>query len=61
MFEYIAIGFIGAMVGALITMFIVAVNRNNREHDIYIEGYIAGTKAKKNEDRFGVKECNDYE
>lgn len=58
MFEYIAIGFIGAMVGALITMFIVAVNRNNRENDIYIEGFIAGTKAKKNEDSFGVKESN---
>lgn len=48
---------ISGFISSFVTLFIVAVGRTNREHDIYIEGYIAGTKAKENEDRFGVKEC----
>ena len=48
---------ISGFMSSFVTLFIVAVGRNNREHDIYIEGYIAGTKAKENEDKIGVKEC----
>lgn len=47
---------ISGFISSIVTLFIVAVGRNNREHDIYIEGYIAGTKAKGNEDKIGVKD-----
>lgn len=61
MSEIIITGIISAVIGSAITLFIVGVSRSNREHEIYVEGYIAGTKAKKNEDKFGVKENDDNE